>query len=108
MRKYVDEDELASLLNAKQNTPNIITNIENPLMLNDNTEYRLSNISSLTLSYPEGNFEVWMNISFSSTEPINVVFPDETRYIGAVPVFNNGQTWEISIKDGVAVCWRVE
>lgn len=85
-----------------------ITDIEHPLVLNDNTEYRLTNVSNLTLVYPKKNFEVWMNVSFSPTGTISVAFPSETQYIGVTPTFNNGETWEISIKDGTAVCWRVE
>lgn len=108
IKRYVDESELILLLNKKQNIPNIITNIDSPLILCDNMEYRLTDVSSLILSYPDSNFEVWMNISFSSTEIINVIFPTETRYIGAAPIFNNGETWEISIKDGVVICWRIE
>ena len=106
MKKYVDTVMLKSSLDAL--TTKFVTNIESPLKLNDNTEYRLTDVSSLTLSYPDGNFEVWMSISFSETETISVIFPTETQFIGAAPTFSNGQTWEISIKDGVAVCWRVE
>lgn len=85
-----------------------ITNIEHPLILNDNTEYRLTNVSTLTLVYPEDNFEVHMNISFSSTDNISVTFPTETKFIGTEPSFGNGELWEINIKDCVAICWRVE
>lgn len=101
-------DDIKTKLDAKKNVTNIVTSAEASLLLSDNTEYRLTNVSSLTLSYPSGNFEVWMNISFSTSETISVTFPAETKYIGAAPTFNNGETWEISIKDGVAVCWRVE
>lgn len=108
MKKYVDENTLQDSLSTKKDIVSIITNVENPLVLSDNTEYRLTNITSLTFSYPEKNFEVWMNISFSSTGTVDVVFPSETKYIGIAPSFANGETWEISIKDGVAICWRIE
>lgn len=108
MKKYIDENTLEAMLNSKQNTPTYINTSETALMLSDNTEYRLTDISSLTLSYPEDNFEIWMRLSFSPTETVNVVFPTETKYIGAAPTFNNGEVWEISIKDGVAICWRIE
>ena len=100
--------EVKTKLDAKKNIVNVVTDIETPLVLSDNTEYRLTDVSSLEISYPDGNFEVWMNVSFSPSETIVVTFPAETKYIGAAPTFGNGQTWEISIKDGVAVCWRVE
>lgn len=96
-----------AITNKKSITANV-TSVGDSLTLSDNTEYRLTNISSLTLSYPEGNFEVWMKILFASSGTISVSFPNETKYIGVAPTFNNGETWEISIKDGVAICWRVE
>ena len=99
---------LEAELITKQNATMFVNNTDTVLALNDNTEYRLTNISSLTLQYPENNFEVWMNISFSSTGAINVQFPSETKYIGAVPSFHNGETWEISIKDGTVICLRVK
>lgn len=108
MKKYIDEDILEFYLSAKKDNAAIVTDVENYLSLSDNTEYRLTNVSSLTLSYPESDFEVWMKISFSSTETISVTFPNETQYIGTMPTFDNGQTWEISIKDSVAICWRIE
>lgn len=100
----VNEDELYIIENCGCAT---VSTAGTSILLEDNTEYRLADVSSLTLSYPEGNFEVWMRLEFSETETINVVFPTETRFIGTEPVFENGQTWEISIKDDVAICWRV-
>ena len=101
---FVNGDELYII---ESNGCAIVTIAGTSVTLEDNTEYRLTDVSSLTLSYPEGNFEVWMCLAFSATETINVVFPTETRFIGAEPIFGNGQTWEISIKDGIAICWRV-
>ena len=101
-------DNIKKILDTKRDVPNIVNDTGSTLLLADNTEYHLTNVSSLSLSYPEGSFEVWMNISFSSTETITVTFPINTKYIGAAPSFGNGQIWEISIKNGVAVCWRVQ
>lgn len=100
------KDEITDFPNidTKRDVVNVVTSVENPLTLSDNTEYRLTDVSSLTLSYPEGSFECWMKVSFSLTEPINVTFPIETKYIGSHPSFMNGETWEISVKDGVVVC----
>lgn len=105
------KDNIASIqlsLNKKQDIQTVVTSSEESLLLSDNVEYRLTNISTLNISYPDNNFEVWMNIQFSSTETLSVQFPSETKFIGSIPTFGNGQTWEISIKDGVAICWRVE
>lgn len=98
---------LQDQVNLKKDLPNTVYDFEGTILLEDNTEYRLSNVSSLVLQYPDSNFDTWMSIEFSSSESINVEFPSETRYIGSEPVFNNGETWEISIKDKVAICWRV-
>lgn len=99
---------LDAAITSKKNISTNITSVGDSLTLNDNTEYRLTDISFLTLLYPEGNFEVWMKISFASDGVISVSFPTETKYIGMAPTFNNGETWEFSIKDGVVICWRVE
>ena len=99
---------LLSEVMGKLLAPKNITATESTFSLEDNTEYRLANIGVLNIQYPETNFETWMRISFSQSGNVGVNFPAETKYIGAEPVFSNGQTWEISIKDGVAVCWRVE
>ena len=109
---FEENQDMIEVLDAaivnKKNIATIINDIaESSLVLSDNTEYRLVDISSLSLSYPDRNFEVWMKITFSSNGNISVKFPSETRYIGVEPTFGNGQTWEISIKDGVAICWRV-
>ena len=93
---------------TKKDIPNMVYNSETNLILQDNTEYRLTDISSLTITYPENPFEVWMSITFSSTGSINMVFPEYTTFMGSVPAFSNNETWEISIKDSIAICWRVK
>lgn len=75
--------------------------------LEDNTEYRLNNITSLSLSYPTTNFECWMNLTFATSGTISVSFPTGTKYIGKAPEFSNGETWEVSIKDKVVVAAKV-
>ena len=109
---FKENQDMVQTLNEavtyKKNIPNVITSAASNLLLSDNTEYYLTNISSLNLSYPNGNFEVWMNISLSSTGTIAITFPSSTSFIGVAPVFGNNQTWEISIKNGVTVCWRVK
>lgn len=78
------------------------------IVLSDNTEYRLDNVTTLTLSYPEGNFECWMRLKFSDQmDAIAVTFPSGTKYIGAAPFFGPGETWEISIKDKIVVAQMV-
>lgn len=74
--------------------------------LEDNTEYAGTNINSLKLTYPDGEFECYLTLTFASSGTITVTFPSSS-YIGAVPEFDNGETWEISIKNGVIVAGKV-
>ena len=77
------------------------------ITLADNTEYRLTDVTTLTLSYPTGNFECWMCLTFSASGDATVTLPTGTKYIGTTPDFKNGETWELSIKDGVVIAQKV-
>ena len=73
----------------------------------DNTEYRLTDVTTLALNYPTGDFECWMRLTFAASGDITVTLPTGTRYIGTAPDFKNGETWEMSIKDGVVIAQKV-
>lgn len=77
------------------------------ITLADNTEYRLTDVTTLTLTYPTGDFECWMRLTFAASGDITVTLPTGTKYIGTAPDFKNGETWEMSIKDGVVVAGKV-
>lgn len=77
------------------------------IALADNTEYRLTDVTTLTLTYPTGDFECWMRLAFAASGDITVTLPTGTRYIGTAPDFKNGETWELSIKDGVVIAQKV-
>ena len=77
------------------------------MLLDDNVEYRLTSVTTLTLTYPTGNFECWMRLSFAASGDITVTLPTGTKYIGTAPDFKNGETWEMSIKDGVVIAQKV-
>ena len=77
------------------------------ITLADNTEYRLTNVTSLHPSYPEGTFESWMRLTFAESGTITVTFPTDTKYIGTAPDFKNGETWELSFKDKVLAAQKV-
>ena len=76
------------------------------ITLADRTEYRLTDVTTLTISYSTGNFECWLRLTFADSGDITVTLP-ESQYIGSTPTFANGETWELSIKDGVIVSARV-
>lgn len=75
--------------------------------LEDNTEYRLTNVTTLNLTYPTGNFECWMRLSFAANGEATVTLPVDTKYLGAVPDFKNGETWELGFKDKVLAAQKV-
>lgn len=77
------------------------------IALTDNTEYRLTDVTELTITYPDGNFECWMSLTFAASGNITVTLPADTKYIGTAPDFKNGEMWEMSIKDGVVVAQKV-
>ena len=77
------------------------------ITLADNTEYRLTDITTLNISYPTGNFECWMRLNFAASGKATVTLPAGTKYIGTTPDFKNGETWEMSIKDGVVIAQKV-
>lgn len=77
------------------------------IALADNTEYRLADVTTLTLTYPTGNFECWMRLTFAESGNITVTLPADTKYIGTAPDFKSGETWELSFKDGVLAAQKV-
>lgn len=77
------------------------------ITLADNTEYRLADVTTLTLNYPTGKFECWMRLTFAASGNITVTLPADTEYLGAIPNFKNGETWELSFKDKVLAAKKV-
>ena len=77
------------------------------ITLADNTEYRLTDVTTLTLTYPTGNFECWMCLTFAASGNVTVTLPSGTRYIGTAPDFKNGETWELSFKDKILAAQKV-
>ena len=77
------------------------------IALADNTEYRLTDVTILTLTYPTGNFECWMRLNFAASGDITVTLPAGTGYIGTAPDFHNGETWELSFKDKILAAQKV-
>lgn len=79
------------------------------LSMNDNTEYRLTNVTTLTLyaPYRQTQYECWFRLTFANTGTIAVSFPTGMKYIGSAPDFNNGESWEMSVKDGVVIAQKI-
>ena len=85
----------------------LVTTVGEIVYLVDNTEYRLADITTLTLNYPAGEFECWMRLSFAASGDITVTLPAGTGYIGSAPDFKNGETWELSFKDKILAAQKV-
>ena len=77
------------------------------ITLADNTEYRLTDVTTLKLSYPVGDFESWMRLNFAASGNVTVTLPTGTKYIGTAPDFKNGETWELSFKDKILAAQKV-
>lgn len=79
------------------------------LSMSDNTEYRLSNVTTLELyaPYKKTQYECWFSLTFANSGPVTVTFPAGMKYIGSAPDFNNGESWEMSIKDGVVIAQKI-
>ena len=76
--------------------------------LADNAEYRMTGLQTLAVQFPENEkFECWMRLNFAASGDITVTLPAGTGYIGTAPDFKNGETWEMSIKDGVVIAQKV-
>lgn len=74
--------------------------------LADNTEYTGTDLTTVTFTYPSGNFECYLSLSFASSGTITVTFPT-SQYIGTMPTFENNKTYEISIRNGVVIAGEV-
>lgn len=92
---------------SKVDKVNIVT-FENgaELTLADNTEYYGTSILNLTINYPQENFECYISFDIPVEGTINISL-DQSKYIGTLPNFTNGKSYEISIKNGVIVCGEV-
>ena len=98
--------EKVNIWDNKQAKPSQVTS-GTTITLADNTEYRLTDVTTLTLTYPTGSFECWMRLSFVASGDITVTLPAGTGYIGTAPDFQNGETWELSFKDKILAAQKV-
>ena len=76
------------------------------ITLNDNTEYYLDDVQSMTIAFPTGDFSCWLRIQTAESGTITVTFPATVKYIGEAPIFGAGETWELSVKDGVVIAMK--
>lgn len=67
----------------------------------DNTEYAFTGVTSLSILFPAGAFLSHLRISAAASGTVHVTFPGSARFLGRRPDIGNGETWEISVKNGV-------
>ena len=109
MSQKVVSDELSLKANASA-TATITDN--STVALSDNTEYSGTNLTTVTFTYPQGDFECYLSLSFASSGTLTVTFPTSSS-IGEAPTFANDETWELSIKrigngNAVVIAGKVE
>lgn len=79
----------------------------NQVKLADNTEYYLTNVGTVTFAFPDATkFECWLRITTAASGTISITFPATVKYIGEAPAFGAGETWELSVKDGVVIAMK--
>ena len=102
-----DSTTVNTALAGKADVVNIVNrSAPTSLTLAKNTEYYLTNVANLTISFPSGNFESWLDITIAGSFT-KIQFPNTAKYIGEQPTFAAGQRWEISVKNGVIVAGEI-
>lgn len=96
--------ELDTVVDTKADKTACITFTDGEtLTVSDNTAYVADGaISTLTIEYPDTDFLCSFEFTTADEGDITITFP-ESKYIGEVPTFKNGETWELSIKNGIVV-----
>ena len=102
---------VASDIKSKADKPKkVIFNDMGTLNLADNTIYEAEGeLLNPYFNYPEGDFMCSITFTLANMEDFDVtVTLPQSKYIGGVPTFAKGETWELNIKNGVVVGGLVE
>lgn len=97
-------------ISTKANLPQQITSYSsNEVTLADNTEYRFTGVSTLTVRLPQNvpAYECWMKLTTASSGDISITISPSPSYIGSTPLFDVGSTYELSFKDNVCIVQEV-
>ena len=87
--------------------PTVVTeSAPTAITLADNTDYYLTDVSDLTITYPSGDFACWLHVQMASSGTVAVSLPSST-YVGTMPSFGVGETWEVSIRNGTVIAGLV-
>ncbi|MBR6572202.1 MAG: hypothetical protein IKK77_00585 [Clostridia bacterium] len=81
----------------------VIFNNNATLTLENNAMYVAETpINDLTIIYPQTDFICSIDFTIAGEGTVSIALPT-SRYIGAIPSFENGTTWELNIKNGIVV-----
>lgn len=102
LSNYYNKSEITNLLSSKKdNVSEVAISTGNSYTMANNTEYRAAAaINTLTFTSPAGNYECWIKFTTASSGAVTVSLPNG---IVGTPTISNSETWEISVKDGVAI-----
>ena len=106
-----NKNQVDELINNKADKPKkVIFNDMGTLNLADNTIYEAEGeLLNPYFNYPEGDFMCSITFTLANMEDFDVtVTLPQSKYIGGVPTFAKGETWELNIKNGVVVGGLVE
>lgn len=77
------------------------------ITLADNTVYKLTGVSTLTITFPgSGSYHSHIRLTTAASGTITITLPAGALFIGAVPSFGNGETWELDIEECVIVAGK--
>ena len=100
---YIEVATLADIENKADKAERFVYYSISHIELCDNSEYTIDEVSNLSITYPEGNFICSLTFTTVSEGIIDIRLPDSSKFIGEELTFKNGETWELSIKNGVVV-----
>lgn len=93
-------------ISQKQDKPAIVTS-GTAITLADNTEYKLSGVTSLDISFPSsGSYSCWITITTDATTAPTISFPASALFVGTKPSFGVGEIWKIFVEDGVIIAGK--
>lgn len=104
LSNYYTEEEIVNIIKPTK----VIFSDGATITVEDNTEYVAeSEISTLTVIYPETDFICSFNFTLVDEGDITIIMPT-SKYIGGTPSFLNGENWELNIKNGIVVGGLIE
>lgn len=104
--KFVHIDDDGTTEHELVPKPAIVTT-GTSITLADNTVYRMTDVTTLTITFPgSGSYHSHIRLTTAASGTVTITLPAGALFIGAVPSFGNGETWELDVEDGVVVAGK--